>query len=124
MGDRATIPATAIAVERSIPIIVTPIAADHEADNRDADLCAICRHQYALILVVVLQIIAGDPAAIAKGDDIAPFPSIRAPLDGYLSADRDCGDSRIAAIRSRTQIDIGRNKAIRGMCEQRGEKKQ
>ena len=80
--NRSGVPAAAVAVERPLPIVAVPVAAYHEADDRYADLCAVGRHQHALILIVVLQIVAGDPAAVAEGDDIAPFPTIRASLDG------------------------------------------
>lgn len=82
VGHRTAVPATAVAVERSILIITAPVATDNEADDRYADLCAVGRHQHALILIVVLQVIASNPAAVAESDDIAPFPAVCASLDG------------------------------------------
>lgn len=119
---RAAVPFVAITIERSAAIIVVPVTADHEADDRDADLRAVFRQQHGLILVFVLNEIAGNPAATAVVgiDHIAPFPAIGAALHVDFGTGGKLVNQRIARIGAGTQIHVAGDIGIRRLC-QRGE---
>lgn len=64
---RAAVPGVALAVERPAPVVIVPVRADHETDDGDADLCTVGRQQNGLILILVLNEVAGHPTAATRG---------------------------------------------------------
>lgn len=116
--DRPSIPAIAVAIERAVEVVAGPVSADHERDNRNANLAAVIRHVHRLAVVHVGDIGASHPAAIRSDDDIAPFPSGGAALYGNPGIGGQDLHDRIIGIRTGTHIHIGNEIAVRG--ENRG----
>jgi hypothetical protein len=69
-------PVIAAAIPGAARIIAAPIIANTERDNADAQLRAEFDDRYAAALIVVVQIIAVDPATIPFPIDIAPGPVV------------------------------------------------
>ena len=86
-GDRPVVrryvtPAVAIVIPGTVAIMVVPIRAERECDDRNADLYSVAGHQDALALIFLLKEISGDPPAIVPRCDIAPRPAVDAAFDG------------------------------------------
>lgn len=118
------VPVTPVAVKSPIAIVISPITANDEADDWDTDPRAVGGHQHALVLVAVLEIVASDPATMAEGDHVAPFPSVGTALDTYSRAGRYRGDQWIVDIRAGAQVDICGDETVSCVRQQRQKEKQ
>jgi hypothetical protein len=78
MRWRAVVPALAFAVERPADVVTIPVGNDRERHDWNAESFAVRRNQHRLTVVLVLDEVAGDPAALVVEDDVAPFPAVRA----------------------------------------------
>jgi len=116
--NRAAVPAVALPVERPIAVVVVPVGGDHEAHDRNADLCSVAGQGHRLILILVLDVVPGHPATIAGDDHVAPFPPTGTTLDGNRRPLRNGVDERILCIGTGTHADIASDKAVRRMRDQ------
>src|SRR6185437_5763521 len=104
--DGALVPVIATAVEGTAAVIAVPVRSYAERDNGYADTRAIHRQKHWLVLIFVFDVIAGDPAAVAVGDHVTPFPARGAALDIHLGARLQLVDQGIVDIGAGTQVDV------------------
>ena len=99
-------------------VVAAPIVADGETDDTDSQLRAKSQDGYPAILIVVIQKIAVDPAAVASQIHIAPSPVIQATVDVQCGIGRYGIHQRIVGARSGTQMyeTLG----VRDACPRRG----
>jgi hypothetical protein len=76
-------------------VITAPIIADTECHDADAEPRAVFNDGHPTALVVVVQVIAVHPTAIAFPIDIAPSPVVDATVQIQQSVARDGGYQRI-----------------------------
>src|SRR5512146_3550724 len=107
-------PVLAVAVPRTVVIVVVPVAAEHERNDRDADLHAVGGHEDAAALVFFLQIVRGNPAAVHAGRDVAPRPAVDAALDADRRAGAQSDNARITRIRPGAQGHVRDQIALTG----------
>jgi len=74
-------PVVAAPIPRTTRVIASPIVAKTEGDDADTQLRAELNDRHAAGLIVVIQIVAVDPAAIAFPIDIAPGPVIETTVE-------------------------------------------
>ncbi len=96
--DRALVPLRTLAIERPVAIVVVPVGTDHEGDDRYADLRTVGRQQHRPILILVFDVVAGDPVAIVVDDHVTPFPAVGSASHIDFSTGRNPIDQRIAHI--------------------------
>ncbi|GAA0709710.1 hypothetical protein GCM10009105_10360 [Dokdonella soli] len=65
-------PALAFTIPGAVAVVTFPVCAEHETDDRNADLHAISGYQNAPAPILFLKEIAGHPATIVTCGDIAP----------------------------------------------------
>jgi hypothetical protein len=85
-------------------VVAAPIVADGETDDTDSQLRAESQDGYPAVLIVVIQQIAINPAAVASQIHIAPSPVIQATVDVQCSIGRYGVHQRIVGARSGTQM--------------------
>ncbi len=93
-------PITLALVPGTAGVIASPIVADAERDDTDAERSADREHRYPLILIVVEKIVAVDPTAIAFPVHIAPREIVQAAIHlepGIRRYRRDQGIFRTGA---------------------------
>src|SRR5512146_1173231 len=56
---RPMAPVVALVVPVTVVVVIVPVCAEHERDDRDADLRPVCVYVHALVVVRVLQVLAG-----------------------------------------------------------------
>jgi hypothetical protein len=79
MRRRRTVhPVIFTTIPRPAAVVAPPIIADAKGHDADAELRAEIEHRDAAVLVVIVQIAAVDPAAVAFPVHIAPRPVIEA----------------------------------------------
>ena len=96
--DGAVIPLCTLAIERPAAIVVVPVGTDHEGDDRYADLRTVGRQQHRPILILIFDVVAGDPVAIVVDDHVTPFPAVGSASHIDFSTGRNPIDQRIAHI--------------------------
>jgi hypothetical protein len=74
-------PIIAPAIPRTPGVVPPPIVAETEGDDAYPQLRSEFDHRNAAALIVVVQVIAVDPAAITFPVDIAPGPVIDAAVE-------------------------------------------
>ena len=92
------------AVPGPASIVTPPVIADAEGHNADAKLRAEIEHRDAAVLIVVVQIAAVDPAAIAFPIDIAPSPIVETAADVEQGIARNGSDDGVIGARTRPQM--------------------
>jgi hypothetical protein len=97
-------PVVFAAVPRPAPIIAAPVIADAERHDADPQLRAELENGHAPALIVVIQIIAVHPAAVALPVHIAPSPIVETPVHIQESAGRNGHDQGIVGARSGAQV--------------------
>lgn len=118
MDGSIAVPARALTIERTLPIMVVPVGADYEADDRNADLRTVLWQQHAPVAILVAHVIASDPTALATGDHVAPLPTRGAPLHDDPASRGNDVDQWIADIRSGAQAEIGGDVGVLGQGRQ------
>jgi hypothetical protein len=93
-------------IPRPAGVIATPIIAETECHDADAELRSILDHGNAAALVIVVQVVAVYPAAIAFPIDIAPGPIVDTTVQIHQSVGRDGGDERIVGTRSGSKMHM------------------
>jgi hypothetical protein len=91
-------------VPRPAAIVATPIIADAEGHDTDAELRAEIQHRHTAVLIVVIQIAAVNPAAIALPIDIAPGPIVETAADIEQGIAGDGSDDGIIGARTGPQM--------------------
>ncbi len=108
-------------------VIASPIVADAEGDDADAERGADRQHRHALILIIVEKVVAVDPAAIAFPVHVAPREIVQAAVHVQPGIRRYRGDQGIFRTRAGTKIDdalsVGRT-GLGGRGERGGRQKQ
>jgi hypothetical protein len=74
-------PVIAAAIPRTTRIVASPIVAQTEGDDTYPQLRAELDDRHAAALIVVIQIVAVNPAAIAFPIDIAPGPAVETAVE-------------------------------------------
>ena len=85
-------------------VVAAPIVADAESHDADSQLRAEPQDGHAPALVVVIQKVAVDPAAVASQIHIAPTPVIQAAVDVQRRIGRYGENQRIVGARSGAQV--------------------
>lgn len=119
MYGSIAVPACAMTVKRTLPVMVVPVGTDHEADDRNADLRAVLGQQHAPVTIRIAHVIASDPTALATGDHVAPLPTRGAALHRDSASGGNDIDQWIAGIRSGAQAEIGGDVGVLGHGRQR-----
>src|SRR5512135_3219511 len=107
-------PVLTTAVPGTVVVVAVPIVAEHERDDRDADLDAVGGDQHAAALVFFLQVVRGNPAAVLADDDVAPRPAVYAALDADRRAGAQSDNTRISRIRPGAQGHVRDQIALTG----------
>jgi hypothetical protein len=115
MHVRAAIPVIALTIEGTVGVVIAPIRTDHEAHDRQADARTVVFYVDGLVLIQVLQVARGDPAAVRANDDIAPFVTLYASLDIDADTGGNDVDGRITDIRAGAQVDVGDDDTFGGL---------
>jgi hypothetical protein len=89
-----------------VAVVVGPVAADREADDRHPDQRAIGRQRHALVLVGVVEVARPDPAALAVGQHhVAPAVAVGTADHVERLARRQLRHQRIVARGAGAQVD-------------------
>ena len=97
-------PVIAASIPRATRVVAPPIIAETEGNDADPQLCAELNDRHAAALIVVIQIVAVDPAAVAFPIDIAPGPAIETTVEIQQRIGRDGRDQGIVRTRAGAQI--------------------
>jgi hypothetical protein len=73
-------PVVAPTVPGAAVIVAAPVIADAERDDADSQARAELKDRHAAVLVVVVEIVPVDPAAVAFPIHVAPSPIIEATV--------------------------------------------
>ena len=95
-------------------VIAAPIIAETECHDADTELRTVFNDGHAAALVIVVQVIAVHPAAIAFPIDVAPSPVVDATVQIQQSVARDGGDQRIVGTRSGSKVHAALGVGIGG----------
>jgi hypothetical protein len=85
-------------------VVAAPIVTQTECHDADAELRTILDNGHATALVIVVQVIAVYPAAIAFPIDIAPSPIVDATVQIQEGVARNGGDQRIVGTRTGSKM--------------------
>jgi hypothetical protein len=85
-------------------IITAPVIAETECHDSDTQIRSELEYGHATVLVVVVQIIAVDPATVALPVHIAPGPIVETAVDVQRGVGRQGEHQRIVGARSGTQV--------------------
>jgi hypothetical protein len=85
-------------------VVAAPIVADGEPHDTDSQLRTEPQYGYPAVLIVVIQKIAVNPAAVASQIHIAPSPVIQAAIDVHCGIGRYGENQRIVGARAGTQV--------------------
>jgi hypothetical protein len=88
-------PITLALIPRAAPVVAAPVIADAERNHADAELRSKFQYRHPPAVVVVKQVIAVHPAAIALPIDIAPGPIVETSADIHQHIRRNRRDHRI-----------------------------
>jgi hypothetical protein len=82
-------------IPRAAPVVAAPVIADAERHYADAELRSKFQYRHPPAVIVVKQVIAVHPAAIALPIDIAPGPIVETSADIHQHIRRNRRDHRI-----------------------------
>jgi len=87
-------------------VVAAPVVADTERYDADSQTRAELNDGYAAVFIVVVQIIAVDPAAVAFRVHIAPSPIVETTIHGQKTVGRNGEDQRIVGARSGAEVHV------------------
>lgn len=113
-----SLPVRAPVVPGPADVIVVPVRAERECDDRDVDDVFVIRQVDVSAIVEVIERIGRDPAAIALPTHVAPTVIAQAAMDIDVSACGDMVDDGIIPAGSGIHIGLGGRVASRreGYC--------
>lgn len=100
------VPLILVAIPRAIPVVIVPVAAYDEANDRQSERRSVAINGHRSTLIDVLQVLRVHPAAITARRDVTPAVIALATIDINGRTARHPDNQRVAAIRTGAHVDI------------------